>query len=1019
MNKIKFFFQLFFLLPFISFAQIASYSFNENLNDDINNQTGLFNPQNCCDLYEAGHCADISTSFGIDVCNLPKETSAENFISEGDNKILSLGLFDYVKLPNSVNDQVDISKSFALDFKFKIPSIGWSEDNSREGLRTIVGNTEVDQRATGFTVSVRKWYDDGVTKYDLFLFVGGKEDPLSDVAGQWFILKSIDLDTWVDFSMTFVFDEQFPNIIIKIDGGLKKYFFDEQWPNIEMPAFKKALKEEQIYIGVDKGLGRFYGNRNVFGGLFASNGPLLIDDLKIYSPRAPGDSSIIKNILTLFKNSILGNQSLTASEKETYYLSFINNWDNNYEPVFSELKDYMKAYEDNYGPIFFEMKKKDPQEFPEETKIQYLIQQSLHDVYFTSDNIKKASFENFIYEDASIWPGPVSEAAPRVQAEITIDGNYNTDEKYFLNGQAEVYRMTGYYAAPGDIVSVSIDASITNEKLKVIIGTSEWNIEGRAINRFARVTQSFELNSTATKITNPFGGPMYIKVPKNSNLGNVTINFSNVVKMPYFSTKTGAETSLAEYQTELAKDHVKWVDWESDNFMTTITRPMANYVNEQLNDPTNILSKWNETFQVFQDIAGRPSKRIRAEYIRFDRMNPAQGTWAAASYPMFLEGSDPIAPGDANSQKHVINVGFQASDIYAQGEKGYEGAHFIILHEMGHLHNLPTLPDEVESNVNFPAAAVYNLVFNETIDRSFEYSIQQNYNREEAMMDWFISPNFRIGNGMHYEDRGFDLGAPDFRGNEMMYQSRGHGKYIEIAALFGWEAVGKINKYYYDLGLDTSVFPDTKAHWPKRDNFILNASKQLNINLAPLLHIWGFIPSEETLTELVALPSSNEIKERIEHYRTIVPRNKEEFVAYFNAMIDAGKNGDRNKERWEAMAGDGYAAYPEYSSVIADEIIAEIDAILCTYYNANCNALDTKEVFMSENSSYFPNPTNSILFIESNEIPVKVSIYNVLGKEVISTENAKEIDVSGLPSGVYIIRISDGVHQTNKKFIKN
>jgi hypothetical protein len=1005
MIRMKYFFYPLFLLPFISFAQIASYSFNENLNDDINNQTGLFNPKNCCDLYGTEHCAEISANSGKDVCNLPKEISAENFISEEDNKILSLGLFDYVKLPNSVNSQIDITKSFVLDLKFKIPSIGWSEDNSREFTRTIVGNAHFDQRATGFTVSIVKHYNDGSPKYDLLVFVGGKEDPRADVAGQVFILKSIDLDTWVDFSMTFVFDEQFPNIIFNIDGVRQKMFFDEEWPNIEMPPFKNALKNEQIYIGVDKGLSRFYGREEGEG-----IGPVLIDDLKIYSPKPPGDSNIVKNILTHFKNSILGNQPLTASEKETYYFSFIDNWDNNYEPVFSELKDYMKAYENNYDPIFLEMDKKDPKEFSEETKIQYLIQQSLHDVYFTADNIKKASFENFIYEDASIWPGPVSEAAPRVQAEVTIDGNYNTDEKYDLNGQAEVYRMTGYYAAPGDIVSVAIDASITNAKLKVVIGTSEFNIEGGEINRFARVTKSFELKSTATKITNPFGGPIYIKVPEKSNLGNVTIDFSNVVKMPYFSTKTGDETSLATYQTELAKDHVKWVDWESDNFMTTITRPMANYVNEQLKDPTNILSKWNETFQVFQDISGRPSKRIRAEYIRFDRMNPAPNTWAAATYPMFLEGSDPIAPVDANSQTHVINVGFQASDIYAQGEKGYGGSHFIILHEMGHLHNLPTLPDEVESNVNFPAAAVYNLVFNENIDRSFEYSIQQNYSREEAMMDWFISPNFRIGNEMHI-DRNFDLGAPDFSGNEMMYQSRGHGKYIEIAALFGWGAVGEINQYYYNLGISYGI---------ERDDFILNASKQLNVNLAPLFHIWGFIPSEETLTELAALPSFNGIKERIEHYRTIVPRNKEDFVAYFNAMIEAGKNGDGNKQRWEAMAGEGYAAYPEYSSVIADEIIAEIDAILCAYYTTNCNdVMGLEETLITENISYFPNPANSMLFIEGNEAPVTVSIYNVLGKEVISIKNTNKIDVKALPNGIYIMRISDGVSQTNKKFIKN
>jgi hypothetical protein len=48
-----------------------------------------------------------------------------------------------------------------------------------------------------------------------------------------------------------------------------------------------------------------------------------------------------------------------------------------------------------------------------------------------------------------------------------------------------------------------------------------------------------------------------------------------------------------------------------------------------------------------------------------------------------------------------------------------------------------------------------------------------------------------------------------------------------------------------------------------------------------------------------------------------------------------------------------------------------------------------------------------------------VAIYNVLGKEVLSIKNTNKINVAKLPSGVYIIRISDGVGQTNRKFIKN
>jgi surface protein len=69
--------------------------------------------------------------------------------------------------------------------------------------------------------------------------------------------------------------------------------------------------------------------------------------------------------------------------------------------------------------------------------------------------------------------------------------------------------------------------------------------------------------------------------------------------------------------------------------------------------------------------------------------------------------------------------------------------------------------------------------------------------------------------------------------------------------------------------------------------------------------------------------------------------------------------------------------------------------------------------------SIYPNPTDNTLFITGNESPIAVAIYNVLGKEVLSIKNTNNINVKALPSGVYVIRISDGVGQTNRKFIKN
>jgi hypothetical protein len=71
------------------------------------------------------------------------------------------------------------------------------------------------------------------------------------------------------------------------------------------------------------------------------------------------------------------------------------------------------------------------------------------------------------------------------------------------------------------------------------------------------------------------------------------------------------------------------------------------------------------------------------------------------------------------------------------------------------------------------------------------------------------------------------------------------------------------------------------------------------------------------------------------------------------------------------------------------------------------------------NISIYPNPTNNTLFISGSESPLTISIYNMLGKEVLSISNTDNINVEALPKSIYAIIISDGVNQTNRKFIKN
>lgn len=65
----------------------------------------------------------------------------------------------------------------------------------------------------------------------------------------------------------------------------------------------------------------------------------------------------------------------------------------------------------------------------------------------------------------------------------------------------------------------------------------------------------------------------------------------------------------------------------------------------------------------------------------------------------------------------------------------------------------------------------------------------------------------------------------------------------------------------------------------------------------------------------------------------------------------------------------------------------------------------------------FPNPTNGIIYIDSKikQELLKVAIFNMLGEKVMVVENRDYIDLKGLPSGTYFLRIQmDNLLETHK-----
>lgn len=75
---------------------------------------------------------------------------------------------------------------------------------------------------------------------------------------------------------------------------------------------------------------------------------------------------------------------------------------------------------------------------------------------------------------------------------------------------------------------------------------------------------------------------------------------------------------------------------------------------------------------------------------------------------------------------------------------------------------------------------------------------------------------------------------------------------------------------------------------------------------------------------------------------------------------------------------------------------------------------------VSDNLGFYPNPvTNGKIYITSRSSTAKeITIFDVLGKKVFYTEStAKELNISMLSPGVYIIKLEEGVISSTRKLI--
>jgi len=103
-----------------------------------------------------------------------------------------------------------------------------------------------------------------------------------------------------------------------------------------------------------------------------------------------------------------------------------------------------------------------------------------------------------------------------------------------------------------------------------------------------------------------------------------------------------------------------------------------------------------------------------------------------------------------------------------------------------------------------------------------------------------------------------------------------------------------------------------------------------------------------------------------------------------------------------------------------------ITLLLVLFFSVSVSAQEVKqqpkpqENTSIEGLSLYPNPvSNGKVYISTKEdLEKEITIFDVLGKKVLQTQlSSRELNVSALPTGVYIIKISENQATATRKLI--
>jgi hypothetical protein len=574
--------------------------------------------------------------------------------------------------------------------------------------------------------------------------------------------------------------------------------------------------------------------------------------------------------------------------------------------------ELFKLYETSEGPLFINAATKGgfarTKTGIDLDKAIFIVQQGLIDYAYTPDNLKKypVLFDGVKFATSKYFPGAV---APPTDPKAAVTVQVNAAQPAIWGAPVLYHdyparRPTGCYLAPGSVATVTVPASMVNKGFTIRVGAHSWDLENKPnAERLDRVSIVYPITTAATQIANPLGGGIYIEVPYKAAAGIVNVQIANAVRSPFFSARSFNKTTLTQWLNTERKNPGPWADFESDKFMMQVpTGWIYNFA-----DPVTLMQDWDASMDAVSELFGMPLVRPKTVlYLQIDVVY--RGTANFPGYPQSNYPYNPDAAANGN-QNHFTLKGPQYSD-------------WTVFHELGHACSFTKFKGETEAAVNLPYVAMQNRKFGVELNPAFGNSGgQKQVTLAQAAIIWMVTENFRAGNPMDISNQ---------PGDEVKYQHRGYGKYVEIARLFGWEA---LSDFWHSVNVDYIAGIDYPENTDPTDSRILRMSKAAGADLTPLIHFWGVQPANaanlKASIAAAGLQPSRAIYDQLVAYKALIPMNNRQFRDHA-AIIYPG--GVKEGQSPEYGVGWYYVWLPQYNESHGIAAQAAMQHIIDLYF---------------------------------------------------------------------------------------